>query len=163
MKNFHETYTCSICNTEINTAGSKMIVDRDEDLCFRGTLCVHCHGVVSRDDPFILLQAIEYILLGGYPEEFEDDGEMPKPKKAEIRRGLREEDRDLLERKYGVREFTTLRDDEFTIPKLKGRKKAAPKKAASRKKGQGRKPAKKKASPLKPRQHREVHQSGLAA
>lgn len=164
MKTNEEIYTCSICNTEINTAGSKMIVDRDEDQCLRGTLCGYCSGVVSRDDPFVLLRAIEYIRLGGYPEEFEDDGEMPKPKRAQARRGLTEQDRDLLEKRLGVREFTTLRDDQFTIPKLKGRKKAVPKKKpATRKNKQTRKPAEKKASRLKPRQDREVHQSSLAA
>jgi hypothetical protein len=121
-----EIYTCSICNTEINTAESKMIIDRDENLNIRGTLCVDCYSAICRDDPFVLLRAIEYILLGGYPEEFEDDGDVPRPKK--VSRGLTEQDRDLLEKRIGVREFTTLRDDEFSIPKLKGRRKAAPKK-----------------------------------
>lgn len=32
MKSNEETYTCSICNTEINTPESKMMIDRDEDL-----------------------------------------------------------------------------------------------------------------------------------
>ena len=161
MQKNHEIYNCSICNTEINTAGSKMMIDRDENLKIRGILCVDCYSAISRDDPFALLQAIQYILLGGYPEEFEGDGELPRPKKA--RRGLTEQDRDLLEKIKGTREFITLRDDEFTIPKLKGRKKAGPKKPASRKKGQGKKPAEKKASTLRPDQHRQVHQSRLAA
>lgn len=140
MKKNYETYTCSICSTEINTTESKMIVDRDEDMKIRGILCVDCYSAISRDDQIALLQAIQYILVGGYPEEFEDDGEIPKPKKAQARRGLRDEDRDRIEKRFGVREFTTLRDDEFSIPKLKGRKKATPKKKpAARKKKRGQK------------------------
>jgi hypothetical protein len=150
-----ETYTCSICNTQINTAESKMMIDRDEDLRIKGILCVDCSCAVHRDDPFVLLRAIEYILGGGCPEEF-DVGDVPKPKK--IQRGLTEQDRDLLEKLTGKRECTTLRDDEFSIPKLKGKRKAAPKK-----KPRTRKPAKKKASPPKPKQHREIRQTKLAA
>jgi hypothetical protein len=150
MKMNEETYTCSICNIEVNTPGSKMMIDRDEELRVKGSLCVDCYGTVSRDDPFVLLQAIEYILVGGYPEEFQDDdGEMPKPKRAETRRGLTEKDRDLLEKLTGKREFKTLRDDEFTIPKLKGMKKAVPRK----------KPAGKKTSAP----NRKVNQTKLAA
>jgi hypothetical protein len=121
-----ETYNCSICNTEINTAEMKMMIDRDENLKIRGTLCVECYAAVRRDDPLILLKAAEYILMGGCPEMFEDDGEVPRRRK--IRRGLSEQDRDLLEQLTGKREFKTLRDEEFSIPKLKGRRKAAPKK-----------------------------------
>jgi hypothetical protein len=155
----NEIYTCSICSTEINTE-SKMIVDRDEDECLRGTLCESCHAIVLRDDPFVLLQATQYILLGGYPEDFEeDDGEIPKPKRAETRRGLTEEDRNLIEKRYGVREFTTLRDDEFTIPKLKGRKKAVPKKKSAPKKSKSIKKPAGKASAL----HRGANQPRLGA
>ncbi len=164
MKSNEETYTCSICNTEINTHESKMMIDRDDDLKIKGILCVDCSCAVHREDPFILLQAIDYILSGGYPEEFEDDGEIPKPKRAQARSGLTEQDRDLLEKRLGVRELTTLRDDEFSIPKLKGRKKAIPKKKpATRKNKQARKPATKQAMALQPKQHRENRQSSLAA
>jgi hypothetical protein len=133
MKMIDEIYTCSICNTEINTPESKMMIDRDENLKIKGTLCVDCHCAVYRDDPSILLRAIEYILHGGYPEKFKagDDG-IPKAKK--VSRGLTEQDRDLLEQRTGKREFTTLRDDEFSIPKLKGRRKAATKKKRQPKK-----------------------------
>jgi hypothetical protein len=123
-----ETYNCSICNTEVNTPESKMMIDRDENLKIRGTLCVECYAAVRRDDTLILLKAAEYILMGGCPEMFEysEDGP-PKPKK--ILRCLTEQDRDLLEQLRGHREFTTLRDDEFSIPKLKGKKPAVPKKS----------------------------------
>jgi hypothetical protein len=127
MMNLKETYNCSICNTEINTAGSKMITDRDEDFNIRGLLCIDCSCAVHREDPFVLLRAIEYILGGGYPEKFEDGGE-DASKLKKVPRGLTEQDRDLLEKLIGKREFTTLRDDEFSIPKPKGKRKAAPKK-----------------------------------
>ena len=70
-----ETYNCSICNAEINTPESKMIIDRDEDLKIKGTLCVDCYAAICRDDPFVLLRAIEYILAGGDPEFFHCDGD----------------------------------------------------------------------------------------
>jgi hypothetical protein len=120
-----EPYHCSICNTEVNTPESKMMIDRDEDLKIKGTLCLDCYAAVCRDDPIALLKAVEYILVGGYSDEFEDDGEVPRQKK--MQRGLTEQDRDLLEQLRGYREFTTLQDDEFSIPKLKGRKQAVPK------------------------------------
>jgi hypothetical protein len=126
MMNPKETYTCSICNNEINTAEMKMMIDRDEDMRIKGILCVDCSCAVHRDDPFVLLRAIDYILLGGYPEDFEDDGDVPRSKKT--LRGLTEQDRDLLEKLIGKREFTTLRDEEFSIPKPKGKRKTAPKK-----------------------------------
>ena len=164
MQKNYEIYTCSICNTEINTPESKMMIDRDEDMKIKGILCVDCSCAVHREDPFVLLQAIDYILSGGYPEEFEHDGEMPKPKRAQTRRSLREQDRDLLEKLIGVREFTTLRDDEVSIPKLKGRKKATTKKKpATRKNRRVRQPAEKKVLALQPEQHRDNHQSELAA
>lgn len=158
MQTKHEIYTCSICNTEINTAESKMIIDRNEDLKIRGILCTDCSCAVYREDPFILLQAIDYILSGGYPEEFEDDGEIPKAER--IRRGLTEQDRDLLEQLTGKREFTTLRDGEFSIPKLKGRKKADPKKKPDPKKNRS---AKKPAEKKPPALNLEVNQTSLAA
>jgi hypothetical protein len=144
-----ETYTCSVCNTEINTPESKMMIDRDEDMRTKGTLCVDCYASICRDDPVILLKAAEYILMGGCQEMFEDDGEVPRRRK--MPRGLTEQDRDLLEKLTGKREFTTLRDDEFSIRKPEGKPKAAPKKKPpTKKKRKAKKTVKKRSSAPNP-------------
>jgi hypothetical protein len=156
IMNLKEAYNCSICNTEINTAGSKMITDRDEDFNIRGLLCIDCSCAVHREDPFVLLRAIEYILGGGDPNMFEDseDG-LPKPKKAP--RGLTEQDRDLLEELTGKREFTTLRDDEFSIPKPQEKEKADPKKKPpTKKKRKAKTPVKKEGSAPDPERQEDL-------
>jgi hypothetical protein len=155
MMNLTEKYNCSICNTEINTSESKMITDRDEDFNIRGLLCIDCSCAVHREDPFVLLRAIEYILGGGDPNMFEDSEDGP-PKPKKIRRGLTEQDRDLLEELTGKREFTTLRDDEFSIQKLKGKRKAGPKKKpATKKKRKAKTTVKKRSSAPDPELHQD--------
>jgi len=72
---------CAICNKE-PADGERLVIDHDhleenEDTsAVRGLRCINCNLLLgqAKDDPTILLSAMEYLQKGGHPSRFYIEG-----------------------------------------------------------------------------------------